>query len=82
MRSEVMPLSAATKIPGLRAVFGEVYPDPVRVISLGPQELQQVNILCVPWMRFLTYSFELILVFILTSLFSNLIIVPTLLFLR
>jgi len=33
--SEVVPLSAATSIYGLRCVFGEKYPDPVRVISVG-----------------------------------------------
>jgi alanyl-tRNA synthetase len=32
--SSEMPLAQAQKIPGLRAVFGEVYPDPVRVVTL------------------------------------------------
>jgi alanyl-tRNA synthetase len=35
--SEVVPLQDALAINGLRAVFGEVYPDPVRVISVGPK---------------------------------------------
>jgi alanyl-tRNA synthetase len=33
--SEMMPLADAKQIDGVRAVFGEVYPDPVRVIRIG-----------------------------------------------
>mmetsp|Transcript_12945 Transcript_12945/g.19399 ORF Transcript_12945/g.19399 Transcript_12945/m.19399 type:complete len:1102 (+) Transcript_12945:1-3306(+) len=32
-----IPLDDAMKINGLRAVFGESYPDPVRVIAVGPK---------------------------------------------
>ncbi|HEV8377946.1 MAG TPA: alanine--tRNA ligase [Tepidisphaeraceae bacterium] len=31
----IMPLNDAKKLPGVRAVFGEKYPDPVRVIAIG-----------------------------------------------
>jgi alanyl-tRNA synthetase len=31
----MMPLSDAQKIPGVRAMFGEKYPDPVRVVTIG-----------------------------------------------
>lgn len=48
--AEDMPLAEAFKIPGLRAVFGEAYPDPVRVVSIGyPLEDIKKNIQDSKW---------------------------------
>jgi alanyl-tRNA synthetase len=37
VHADIVPLNKAKEITGLRAVFGERYPDPVRVVSIGPE---------------------------------------------
>ncbi|GES56938.1 alanyl-tRNA synthetase, cytoplasmic [Aspergillus terreus] len=39
--SQELPLATAREISGVRAVFGETYPDPVRVVSVGV-ELEEI----------------------------------------
>lgn len=41
--TKVVPLKDALSVSGLRAVFGEVYPDPVRVVSVGQQVAHLVS---------------------------------------
>ncbi|MGF1580261.1 MAG: alanine--tRNA ligase [Gemmataceae bacterium] len=38
-----MPLDDAQKLPGVRAVFGEKYPDPVRVLMIGSDEVSDIS---------------------------------------
>ena len=42
VHKKVVPLADAMRIAALRAVFGETYPDPVRVVTCGPSVDQVV----------------------------------------
>ena len=39
-----MPLVKAKELPGVRAVFGERYPDPVRVVMIGAETPDKLNL--------------------------------------
>ena len=57
VHTKIVPLASAMEITTLRAVFGETYPDPVRVVSVGkPVEELLADPTNPEWMR---YSVEL-----------------------
>jgi alanyl-tRNA synthetase len=39
-----LPLSQAKQLPGVRAMFGEKYPDPVRVVMIGTDNPAKINL--------------------------------------
>lgn len=44
--AEYRPLEEAKKFPGVRAVFGEKYPDPVRVLVVGARKPEEATLDC------------------------------------
>jgi alanyl-tRNA synthetase len=41
--AKTMPLTEAKQLPGVRAVFGEKYPDPVRVVMIGAESPEEIT---------------------------------------
>jgi alanyl-tRNA synthetase len=44
VHAQILPLDKARTIKGVRAVFGEAYPDPVRVVSIGPTPTELLSL--------------------------------------
>jgi alanyl-tRNA synthetase len=43
VKAQVVRLAEARNIPGVRAVFGEKYPDPVRVLTIGAERIEDIT---------------------------------------
>lgn len=58
VESYVAPLQDAERISSLRAVFGEKYPDPVRVVSIAPESIKNTILVHPEDAKWNDYSME------------------------
>ena len=59
VHTRVLSLAQARSISGLRAVFGETYPDPVRVVAMGPIDSFDTILAAPADARWANFSIEL-----------------------
>ncbi|TEB18755.1 hypothetical protein C9890_0329 [Perkinsus sp. BL_2016] len=59
VNTAVLSLAQARSISGLRAVFGETYPDPVRVVAMGPVDSIETILVTPADAKWTNFSIEL-----------------------